>query len=130
MSRGRFGISCRRRLMPLAVDAAGAKLPKTFKTDGLSILPLLVGKRLPQRVYLYWELHERFFQQALRMGDWKAVRPAINKPVELYNLKTDPAEAHDLAAKHLEVVQKMIALMQSARTDSPDWPIKAPPEKK
>ena len=116
--------------MPLAVDAAGAKLPKTFKTDGQSILPLLVGKRLPQREYLYWELHERFFQQALRMGDWKAVRPAINIPVELYNLKTDPAEAHDLAAKHPEVVQKMIALMQSARTDSPDWPIKAPPEKK
>jgi arylsulfatase A-like enzyme len=110
------------------VDVAGAKLPKSFKTDGLSIKPLLLGKRQPQRAYFYWELHERFFQQALRMGDWKAVRPALNRPVELYNLKTDPAEAHDVAAQHSDLVQKMTALLQSARTESVDWPIKPLPE--
>ncbi|MCI0697488.1 sulfatase-like hydrolase/transferase [candidate division KSB1 bacterium] len=116
--------------LPTAVDVAGAKPPKSFKTDGLSIKPLLLGKRQPQRAYFYWELHERFFQQALRMGDWKVVRPAINRPVELYNLKTDPAEAHDVAAQHSDLVQKMTALLQSARTESVDWPIKPPPEKK
>lgn len=116
--------------LPTAVDVAGAKLPKAFKTDGLSIKPLLLGKRQPQRAYFYWELHERFFQQALRLGDWKAVRPAINQPVELYNLKTDPAEAHDVAAQHPDLIQKLTALLQAARTESADWPIKAPPEKK
>jgi len=116
--------------LPTAVDVAGAKLPLSFKTDGISIKPLLLGKRLPKREYLYWELHERYFQQALRMGDWKAVRPSINQPVELYNLKTDPAETRDVAARYPALAQKMIALMQSARTDSPDWPIKPPPEKK
>ena len=112
------------------VDVAGAKLPPSFKTDGISIKPLLLGKQLPKREYLYWELHERYFQQALRLGDWKAVRPSINQPVELYNLKTDPAETRDVAARYPALAQKMIALMQSARTDSPDWPIKPPPEKK
>jgi arylsulfatase A-like enzyme len=116
--------------LPTAVDIAGAKLPSSFKTDGISIKPLLLGKQLPKREYLYWELHERYFQQALRMGDWKAVRPSINQPVELYNLKTDPAETRDVAARYPALAQKMIALMQSARTDSPDWPIKPPPEKK
>jgi arylsulfatase A len=112
--------------LPTALDVAGAKLPKTLPTDGISIKPLLLGRRLPQRKYLYWELHERFFQQALRAGDWKAVRPAINKPVELYNLKTDPGETNDLAAKHPELAQKLTALMQTARMDSSDWPIKPP----
>jgi len=115
--------------LPTAIDVAGAKLPGTLKIDGISIKPLLLGKSLPRREYLYWELHERFFQQALRAGDWKAVRPASNKPVELYNLKTDPAETTDLAAKHPDLVRKLTALMQTARTDSSDWPIKPPPDK-
>lgn len=115
--------------LPTAADVAGVKLPQAFRTDGISIKPLLLGKQLPQREYLYWELHERFFQQALRAGEWKAVRPAINKPVELYNLKTDPAETTDLAAKHPAIAQKLTALMQTARTDAPDWPIKPPPAK-
>jgi arylsulfatase A len=89
-----------------------------------------LGKPAPKREYFYWELHERFFQQALRAGDWKVVRPAINKPVELYNLKSDPAEAHDLAARQPAIARRLTALMQSARVGSPDWPIKAPPEKK
>jgi hypothetical protein len=50
--------------------------------------------------------------------------------VELYNLKSDPAEAHDLAAQQPAIARRLTALMQSARVDSPDWPIKAPPEKK
>ncbi len=115
--------------LPTAVEVADAKAPKGFKPDGLSIAPLLTGKRQPRREYLYWELHEQFFKQALRMGDWKAVRPAIKKPLELYNLKTDPAETNDVAAQHPDLARKMSALMQAARVDSPDWPIKAPPEK-
>jgi arylsulfatase A-like enzyme len=116
--------------LPTALDVAGKRAPKSLKTDGLSIKPLLLGKPSPKREYFYWELHERFFQQALRAGDWKVVRPAINKPVELYNLKSDPAEAHDLAARHPAIARRLTALMQSARVGSPDWPIKAPPEKK
>jgi arylsulfatase A len=113
--------------LPTAVDVAGAKLPKSFQSDGVSIKPLLLGKPQPQRAYFYWELHERFFQQALRMGDWKAVRPAIDRPVELYNLKTDSREEHDVAVQHSDLVRKMTAMMVSARTESADWPIKTPP---
>jgi arylsulfatase A len=115
--------------LPTAVDVAGGKPPLGLKTDGLSIKPLLLGKRAPKREYFYWELHERYFQQAVRMGDWKAVRPSINQPVELYDLKSDPAEARDLSRQHPDLIRKMTALMQAARTDSTDWPIKAPPEK-
>jgi arylsulfatase A-like enzyme len=58
--------------------------------DGISVLPLLTGKAQTNRHdFLYWEFHERGFQQAVRMGDWKAVRPQAGEPLELYNLKAD-----------------------------------------
>jgi len=35
----------------------------------------------------YWEFHEKGFEQAVRMGDWKAVRHGTKMPIELYDLK-------------------------------------------
>ena len=32
------------------------------------------GSPQPAATHLYWEFHERGFQQAVRMGRWKAVR--------------------------------------------------------
>ena len=58
------------------------------------------------------------------MGDWKAVRLGTKKPIELYDLKADLAEAHDVAAEHPEVVQRFEALLKNARTDSALWPIR------
>jgi len=65
------------------------------------------------------------------MGEWKAVRPEADKPLELYNLKDDRAEKTDVAKEHPDVVAKMESALKTARTDSPAWPIrKQPPEKK
>ena len=76
--------------LPTAAEIAQAKVPE--KLDGLSMLPTLLGKPQTNRHdFLYWEFHERGFQQAVRMGDWKAVRPQAGAPLELYNLKPDPA---------------------------------------
>ncbi|MCX6922495.1 MAG: arylsulfatase, partial [Verrucomicrobia bacterium] len=44
---------------------------------------------------LYWE-HEG--NAAIRVGDWKLVRLGRTGPWELYNLKTDRTELHNLAA--------------------------------
>ena len=55
------------------------------------MLPTLLGQPQTNRHdFLYWEFHERGFQQAVRMGDWKAVRPQAGAPLELYNLKHRP----------------------------------------
>ena len=47
------------------------------------------GRPQPAHEFMYWEFHERGFQQAVRMGNWKAVRLAKDKPLELYNLADD-----------------------------------------
>jgi arylsulfatase A-like enzyme len=73
---------------------------------------------------LYWEFHERGFQQAVRMGDWKAVRHAPTGPLELYDLKRDLGEQKDLAASQPRVVRKIEDYLRTARTPSELWPSK------
>jgi arylsulfatase A-like enzyme len=73
---------------------------------------------------MYWEFHERGFQQAVRMGEWKAVRLAKDQPLELYNLATDRAETTNVASKQPEVVAQIESYLKTARTESPNWPVK------
>lgn len=70
---------------------------------GISFFPTLVGKHnQPQHDYLYWEFYERGGKQAIRKGDWKAVRLNRHKGAgtwEIYNLAKDPGEKKDLGKK-------------------------------
>ncbi len=111
--------------LPTAADLAGAPVPANL--DGLSMLPTLLGQTQTNRhEFLYWEFHERGFQQAVRMGDWKALCPQPGQPLELYNLKSDLGEQHNVAAQNPEVVAKIEEYLKTARTDSDLWPIKQP----
>jgi len=109
-------------LFPTFAEIAGAPVPSGL--DGVSILSVLRGQTQKPHEFMYWEFHERGFQQAVRMGNWKAVRLAKDKPLELYNLADDPTEYTDVAAKHPDVVAKIEAYLKTARTESPNWPIK------
>jgi arylsulfatase A-like enzyme len=114
--------------LPTAAEIAGAKPPE--KIDGISLFPTLLGQtQTNQHDFLYWEFHERGFQQALRMGDWKAVRPQVGEPLELYNLKTDIGEKQNVASQNPEIIAKIETYLKTARTESPRWPIKKPVEK-
>lgn len=110
--------------LPTCAELSGAKIPASEHTDGLSLVPFLKGGAVPQRDYFYWELHEGASLQALRWGDWKALRNGPSKPIELYDLKTDAAETKDLASKHPDLIAKAEAMMKSAHTDDPNWPMR------
>lgn len=112
-------------VLPTCADLIGAKLPAGAKTDGVSVLPLLKGGAAPKREFFYWELHEAGPSlQAIRFGDWKAVKSGPSAAVELYDLKADLGEKTDLAAKNPDAVAKAVKLMASAREDHPDWPLR------
>jgi len=95
----------------------------SFPLEVVSMAPALEGQRQRTHDYLYWEFHERGFQQAVRNGRWKAVRQAKAAPLELYDLAADPYEQHDVAAGHRDVVARIERYMQSARTESARWPV-------
>ena len=107
--------------LPTAAELAGASAPSGI--DGISMVPALLGQPQKNHDYLYWEFHERGFSQAVRMADWKGVRPASNLPVELYDLKADLSEKNNVAAAHPEVVRRIEEIMKSARTDSKEFPV-------
>ncbi len=48
--------------------------------------------------------------QAVRFGNWKAVRNGIhdnpNNPIELYNLAADPYEKNDVSKQHVELLKQ------------------------
>jgi arylsulfatase len=89
--------------MPTCVEVAGAAYPAKFKDhailpmEGRSLLPAFDNKPI-EREALFWE-HEG--NAAVRVGDWKLVRLA-GKAWELYDLKADRTELHDLATKEPE----------------------------
>lgn len=99
-------------------------IPVAEKTDGISFLPTLTGdkRRQQQHKHLYWEFHELGGRRALRHGDWKLVQYNVGKQTpgvfELYDLKKDPSETHDLAGKFPDKVQELKAFMISAHTPS------------
>ena len=110
-------------VMPTFAEIAGATPPSNI--DGISILPTLLGRR--QKTddrFLYWEFPAGKFQQAVRWRNYKAVRLAPGKPLELYDLTRDIAEKNDIAKENPEVIEKIEKYLKTARTESPNWPVK------
>ena len=114
--------------LPTFCELAGIELPEGH-TDGISILPSLLGENDNQEAHdhLYWEVHFWMKHQAVRKGNWKAVRNNLERdpdaPIELYNLSADPGERFDLAEEYPEVVKEMAEIMINAREDDPNWPL-------
>jgi arylsulfatase A len=110
-------------LMPTACEMAGIAPPAD--TDGISYLPLLQGKAANQQQhkYVYFELHWPT-KRGIRMGDWvalqertSAIDPTKDK-IELYNLKDDLAQEHDLAAQYPERIDAFMKLFIEAHTQT------------
>jgi arylsulfatase A-like enzyme len=100
---------------------------KVEKTDGISFLPELLGKKQPKHKYLYFEYPEKGGQLAIRLGDWKAVKTDLKKnpanPWQLFNLKTDRNETMDIIRDHPEMIKEFdeIVKKEHAEPSVPAW---------
>ncbi|MFU8894717.1 MAG: arylsulfatase, partial [Luteolibacter sp.] len=98
-------------LLPTIAELAGAESPSEFPgreptpLAGVSLVPILSGGALEERPPIHFLFEQ---DRGLRDGDWKIVSFQAG-PWELYNLKNDPAEVRDVAAKHPERVETMAA---------------------
>ncbi|MBN1804159.1 MAG: arylsulfatase [Sedimentisphaerales bacterium] len=100
-----------------------AEVQQSKGIDGISFAPSLLGKPQDSHEYLYWEFHEGGSKQAVRIGKWKAVRPAPSRAIELYNLYSDIDENKNIAKDHPDIVARAREIMDTARTDADVWPL-------
>lgn len=112
-------------MFPTFTDIAGVSSPDS--TDGVSILPALRNSsKQKKHEYLYWEFHESGGRQAVRSGNWKAVRLNVfdktKTTVELYNLANDPHETQNIAALYPEIVKRLTNTMDEAHKPSAIFP--------
>lgn len=101
-----------------ACEAADVPVPEDI--DGISFLPTLRGAAEPTRqrdVYFVrregGEAYGGKTIEAYRRGDWKLLQDSPFAPLELYNLKTDPLEATDLAAQEKQVLRELSAALRA-----------------
>ena len=105
--------------LPTMADIIGAELPGNI--DGISFLPELTGRgEQKEHDYLYWEFHENNGRQAVRQGDWKAVKYDVHNDgkIELYDLSVDEAEEYDVSGMYPDKVAEMDSLMKVSRVES------------
>lgn len=96
-----------------ACDLAGVTPPAA--TDGVSFKPTLLGEEQAGHEYLYWSYRN---QKAVRRGNWKAVKPAADRPLELYDLSEDTGEQRNVADANAEVVEAMKSIIAGAASET------------
>jgi arylsulfatase A-like enzyme len=106
--------------LPTAAAIAGEPPPRQI--DGISMLPVLLGKHQSSHRFLYWEFHEGSYIQAVLLGRWKALRRGPGSPVELYDLETDVREARNVASKQPAMVRRIVEIMEREHVESKHWP--------
>ena len=120
-------IAAHQDVLPTLCQVAGAKTPKGL--DGISFTPTILAKGdQKQHEYLYWEFPGYGGQQAVRLGDWKAIRQDMHKgntQLQLYNLAKDIGETTNVAADNPLVIERITRIMREARTPSKVFPFKA-----
>jgi len=105
-------------IFPTVCDLVGAEIPSGL--DGKSIEPVIHGKSNRVRDTLFTSY--RSVQRSIRDDRWKLIRyPQINK-TQLFDLKTDPDEMHNLAdlPAQTERVTRMLALIAARQKELGD----------
>ncbi len=101
---------------PTMLELAGLPLDPRRHPDGLSLVPLLGRSGSLGREAIFWHYphyHGSAWKPgaALRAGDWKLIEFYEDRHVELYNLKSDLGERHDLAEKMPQKAAELTRLL-------------------
>lgn len=112
-------------LFPTILEIAGQKEAARKSMDGTTMVPLLRGDGDLKREALFWHYpHYQHYQLggttpygAIRAGDFKLIEFFDDMRVELYNLREDIGEKHDLAAQMPAKADELRARLHAWRND-------------
>jgi arylsulfatase A len=108
-------------LYPTLLEMAGLPALPEQTLDGVSLVPLLKGKPI-EREAIYWHFphYSNHGMQspggAIRVGEWKLLEYFENGTVQLFNLRDDIGEQHDLAASQPDRAEELRRKLHAWRT--------------
>ncbi|MDX1948693.1 MAG: sulfatase [Pirellulaceae bacterium] len=122
-------------LYPSLIELAGVKAPVDYPLDGVSYMPILkaggVGK-LERDLFWHFPGYLGAGKNewrttpagAIRNGDWKLIEFFEDGRIELYNLRDDLSQQHDMAkrepAKAIELHDRLVAWRKSIAAPMPE----------
>lgn len=103
-------------IVPTLLDLLNIKVDEDF--DGISLIPLIKGKKFPKLIAYSEELFKNRGAgslQAVRTERYKLIRNATRNTEEFYDLKKDPQEKNNLikkaSAKEKEIIKQFREIM-------------------
>ena len=88
-------------ILPTVAQACSVPLANESQLDGRNLLPFLQKKTVGQpHEDLFWKIAHF---AAVRSGDWKLYVDRNRELEQLFNLRDDPEEQHDLATNHPDI---------------------------
>jgi arylsulfatase A len=145
---------CSLDLLPTFCELAGIKPPADRALDGTSLVPLLNGDPLDRETPLYWHYHRSIGEPkaamrvgdymvlgkwdgpqlgpggSLRHGDMEIIKSARLVAFELYNLKDDPGQTHDLSAAEPDRLRELSELLvqkyEEVQKEGRTWDVPKP----
>lgn len=127
-------------ILPTFCAAAGVEVPTKTQVDGLNLLPVLTGERTTlSRGPIFWQLDlyrhlqrhypkpKPFATEVARRGRWKLLA-LDGKPVELFDVESDPAETTNLLKKEAEIAAELESELRQFLAAPRDHSGKRPPK--
>ena len=123
-------------LMPTLAKLGGGQEPKDRIIDGKDVTDLLTGKNGATSPHEAFYTYNYLRLTSVRSGKWKLALQRPARPpgtgwsgrmidavpeTQLFDLEKDIGEKRDVAAKHPEIVAKMMKLVEKAREDLGDY---------
>jgi len=105
---------------PTMLEMAGLPLMPEQHVDGVSLMPLLKNEGKLKRKAIYWHYPHYHGSGnrpsgAVRAGDYKLIEWYEDNSVELYNLRDDMGEKHDLAKEMPEKAAELRSMLRKWR---------------
>ena len=115
-------------LLPTFFEAAGIEMPKGYKPDGESMMSAFKGEEFNRSKPIFWEWRGGTSKDftwptlGVRDGDYKLVVDVTGDKYELYNIKEDWEEEHNLAESNPEITTKLLGMVNKWKQSLPTEP--------
>jgi arylsulfatase A-like enzyme len=105
---------------PTMLEMAGLPLIPEQHVDGVSLVPLLENRSKLKREAIYWHYPHYHGSGnrpsgAVRAGDYKLIEWYEDNHIELYNLKNDIGERHDLSTEMPKKAAELVKMLDNWR---------------